>query len=229
MKAALRLEQVSKSYHSPNGEEVPILYIPEFHLPEGELLALSGESGMGKTTLLHVLAGIVRPDRGLVTVAGTEITRLGESALDAFRARHIGYVFQSFNLLQGFTALENVELAMRFAGRVDRARARDLLSRVGLGERMHFRPRELSWGQQQRVALARAMANRPRLVLADEPTGSLDAARGREAMQLLLDFCRGEGATLLLVTHDPAIAAMLPRIEHLHSINRAGRRGAPTP
>lgn len=225
MNSAIRIEQLSKSYSSPAGGTLQILDVPEFHVPQGDLVALTGESGQGKTTLLHVIAGIVRPDRGSVIVDGTEITGLSEGALDAFRARSIGYVFQTFNLLQGFSALENVEIAMRFAGRLDRGYARGLLRRVGLESRMDFKPRELSWGQQQRVAVARAMANRPKLVLADEPTGSLDAARGREAMELIMEFCREGGATLLLVTHDPAVAAMLPRVEHLGSINRAGRAG----
>ncbi len=223
MKAAIHLEQVSKSFTSPGGGDVPVLDVPEFHLAQGELVALTGESGQGKTTLLNVIAGIVRPDRGSIEVDGVDITRLGEGEMDAFRAQRIGYVFQTFNLLQGFSALENVELAMRFAGRVDRVLAKGMLSRVGLGDRVDFRPRELSWGQQQRVAIARAMVNKPRLVLADEPTGSLDQGRGREAMGLILELCREVGATLLLVTHDPAVAAMLPRTEHLHAINRAGR------
>jgi putative ABC transport system ATP-binding protein len=133
------------------------------------------------------------------------MTSLSESSRDRLRARHLGYVFQTFNLLQGYTALENVELAMRFGIGLDRARARDLLARVGLGDRLNYRPRELSTGQQQRVAVARALANRPSLVLADEPTGNLDPDNAAEVIELLHKACTEIHAALLVVSHDPLV------------------------
>src|SRR5687768_8642974 len=156
-------------------------------MPDGAIVALRGESGSGKTTFLNLVAGILQPDSGSVRIDGREMAALAEAARDRLRAETIGYVFQTFNLLQGYTALENVELGMAFGRGIDAGHARSLLERVGLAERLHYRPRQLSVGQQQRVALARALANRPRLVLADEPTGNLDPVRAKEAVDLLLE------------------------------------------
>ena len=221
----VRLENVRKSFAMPGGERVDVLDVPGFVLAGGEQAALEGSSGSGKSTLLHVISGIMRPDSGRVEVAGTDITKLPEDRRDRLRADTLGLVFQQFNLLPGFTALENVLVAMSFAsGRPDRLRAAGLLEAVGLGHRLHHKPAELSIGQQQRVAVARALANRPRAVLADEPTASIDAAHKQQVVDLLKDTCREEGVALLVVTHDPDVARQFPRRLTLEEFNRAGRQ-----
>lgn len=197
-------------------------------MAEGEQVALRGRSGSGKTTLLNIVAGLGLPDAGRVEVLGTELTRLSEAARDRFRAEHLGYVFQTFNLLQGYTALENVVLGMAFGPGRDRAAARTLLERLGLGDRIDYRPGQLSVGQQQRVAVARALANRPKLVLADEPTGNLDPAHAGEALALMRELCREAGAGLLLVSHDEAVLGAFERQVDLGEINRAGASRAAT-
>ena len=183
--ALLQIEDLKKSYVSPDGEKTPILFVPEFSMDAGSHVALHGASGSGKTTLLNLIAGVLKADEGKIVLAGHEISALTEAERDRVRARHVGYVFQTFNLLQGYTALENVVLGMMFGRGVDRARAEELLERVGLKDRRDYRPRQLSVGQQQRVAVARALANRPDLVLADEPTGNLDARRSQESLSLM--------------------------------------------
>jgi len=218
---ALLIQDLRKSFRSPDGEMTPIVDVPEFALAHGEQIALRGMSGSGKTTLLNMVAGILAPDAGRVVVAGREITALTESGRDRMRAETIGYVFQTFNLLQGFSALENVLLGMTFGKGADRPAATQLLERVGLGARLHHKPRQLSVGQQQRVAVARALANRPQLVLADEPTGNLDPRHAREALALIRDVCRENGAALLLVTHDSEALAQFERVDELAHINRA--------
>lgn len=223
----LQLRNVVKSYAAPDGATAPVLDVASFSLEAGEHVALRGASGSGKTTLLNVIAGIVVPDAGEVVVDGTDVARLSEPARDAHRARTTGYVFQAFNLLQGFTALENVALGMLFGGIADPARARGLLERVGLGDRMSYFPRQLSLGQQQRVAVARALANRPKLVLADEPTGSLDAASGAQALALIREVCREAGAALLLVSHDAEVLGAFEKRLELAAINRAPAGAAP--
>jgi ABC-type lipoprotein export system ATPase subunit len=171
--------------------------------------------------LLHLVAGILEADGGQIVVNGTDITRLSESARDRWRASTLGYVFQTFNLLQGYSALENVLLGMTFGVGADVGHATALLDRVGLAGRRHYRPAQLSVGQQQRVAVARALANRPRLVLADEPTGNLDPVHGAEALTLIRDVCREHQAALLLVSHDPAVLGAFERVEDLSALNRA--------
>ncbi|MCC6740270.1 MAG: ABC transporter ATP-binding protein [Planctomycetia bacterium] len=223
----LQLRNVVKSYAAPDGATAPVLDVASFSLEAGEHVALRGASGSGKTTLLNVIAGIVVPDAGEVVVDGTDVARLSEPARDAHRARTTGYVFQAFNLLQGFTALENVALGMLFGGIADPARARGLLERVGLGDRMSYFPRQLSLGQQQRVAVARALANRPKLVLADEPTGSLDAASGAQALALIREVCREAGAALLLVSHDAEVLGAFEKRLELAAINRAPAGATP--
>jgi putative ABC transport system ATP-binding protein len=218
------LRNVRKAFVAPGGEIVPVLDIDSFVLDEGEQCALEGHSGSGKSTLLNVISGIMRPDTGSVYVGGHDIARFGEAARDRVRADTLGLVFQQFNLLPGFTAVENVLLAMSFgSGRPDRRRAEDLLRAVGLAHRLTHRPGELSTGQQQRVAVARALANRPRAVLADEPTASVDAANQQQVIDLLRDTCRDEGAALLVVTHDTAVAGQFPRRLRLEDFNRAAR------
>ncbi|MEX0586299.1 MAG: ABC transporter ATP-binding protein [Pirellulales bacterium] len=217
----LELADVKKSFREPNGQILPILNVRSFQLAEREQMVLVGRSGSGKTTLLYVIGGISRPDSGQVRINGTEITRLSEAARDRFRARSVGYVYQTFNLLPGFTALENVLLGMSFTGqRPDRQRAANLLKRVGLGDRLAHRPAALSVGEQQRVAVARALANRPKLLLADEPTASVDAVNQRQMIDLIRETCQEEGVALLLVTHAPEIASQFSRVEELEKINQ---------
>lgn len=185
----------------------------EFRASSGSHMALWGPSGCGKSTMLNLLAGLLRPDEGTIAINGKEIQGLTEGERDLFRGDNIGFVFQTFNLLGPFTALQNVMLAMRFCDALPssqwKPRAVELLQRVGLGHRLHSKPATLSVGERQRVAIARALANNHKLVLADEPTGSLDPKTSKEVMDLLLDLCREEDVTLLLVTHDQTIAERL--------------------
>jgi putative ABC transport system ATP-binding protein len=222
----LEVRGLKKSFRAPDGAMAPVVDVPRLDLDPREQVALQGGSGTGKTTLLNLIAGILRADEGSIRIAGEEMTMLAESGRDRLRAREIGYVFQTFNLLQGFTALENVELAMAFGRGPDRARARTLLERVGLGAKLDHRPRQLSVGQQQRVAVARALANAPKLVLADEPTGNLDARSARECLALIREVCREAGATLLLVSHDAEVLSAFERRLQLSDINRATAEAA---
>jgi ABC-type lipoprotein export system ATPase subunit len=218
----LRLQGLKKSFHEPGGGRLPVLDIPEFHLAEAEQAVLLGRSGSGKSTLLHVIAGLSTPDSGQVVIDGVDITRLGEAGRDRLRAEKVGYIFQTFNLLPGFTALENVMLGMTFArGKRDEQRARDLLGRVGLGHRLRHRPGTLSVGEQQRVAVARALANRPRLLLADEPTASVDPKHQQTVIDLIRSACQDDGVALFLVTHAPEVAGQFVRVENLEHFNRA--------
>jgi len=218
----VELEQIRKSFAMPGGETVAVLDVDRFVLDEREQVALTGQSGSGKSTLLHVISGIMRPDAGRVRICGTEITRLGEAAADRHRADTLGLVFQQFNLLPGFTALENVLVAMSFgSGKPDRRRAADLLASVGLGHRLDHKPGELSIGQQQRVAVARALANRPRVVLADEPTASVDTAHQDQVIDLLTTTCAEHDVALLVVTHSPEVASRFPKRLRLEDFNRA--------
>ena len=218
----LLLKNLKKSYREPDGSPLPILDIKEFQLAAGEQAALAGRSGCGKTTLLHVIAGISMPDSGEVRIDGKDITQLPEAGRDRFRADKIGYVFQTFNLLSGFTALENVLLGMTFAqGKPDERRARELLDRVGLGARLGHRPTSLSVGEQQRVAVARALANRPKLLLADEPTANVDTKHQRQVIDLIRDTCQEENVALFLVTHAPEVAEQFERVEQLEEFNLA--------
>lgn len=217
----LAVTELQKSFLSPEGGRITILNVPEFLVAAGGQVALRGESGSGKTTLLHAIAGILAPERGRVTIDGAEMTGLSEPRRDRLRAEKLGYIFQTFNLLQGYTCLENVVLGMSFGPRgADRAHAREVLERVGLGQHLHHFPRQLSTGQQQRVAVARALANRPRLVLADEPTGNLDRKHARAALALIREVCREHGAALLLVSHDEDALAGFENVRDFHEINR---------
>jgi putative ABC transport system ATP-binding protein len=218
----LHLKDVTKSYRDPDGTPLAILDVAEFHVAPGEQMVLVGRSGSGKTTLLHIIAGISRPDSGSVRIDGIDLGLLSESECDQFRAQRIGYVFQTFNLLAGFSALENVLLGMRFASaRVDSQRAKKLIGRVGLSHRLHHKPAMLSVGEQQRVAVARALANRPKLLLADEPTANIDAAHQQQVLELLRETCREENVALILVTHTGDVAAQFDRVDHLEQFNRA--------
>jgi ABC-type lipoprotein export system ATPase subunit len=224
---ALHLAQLKKNYTGPDGSVVSVIDIQDLAIADGEQVALIGSSGSGKTTLLHMIAGIVAADSGQIEYqlngeGAIDIAKLPEADRDVFRGSHVGYIFQTHHLLGGFTALENVLLGMSFTGRKpDRAWARRLLDDVGLADRRDYKPEKLSVGQQQRVAVARALANRPKLVLADEPTGALDPATAQQVLELIRKLCVEVGASLLLVTHDLDIAHQLPRVLSLSEINRA--------
>ena len=198
---------------SSGGREVNVLTDLSLDVPAGQFLAIAGPSGSGKSTLLGLIAGLDQPTAGRIEVAGVEITGLDEDGLARFRRDRIGYVFQSFHLLPTLTAAENVSVPLELAGETDAApRAAALLAEVGLAERAHHYPVQLSGGEQQRVAVARAMARRPALLLADEPTGNLDSATGKQIIELLVGMNRRLGATLVLVTHDTALAAHADRV-----------------
>ncbi len=217
----LDVTDLKKSFAAPDGERTLIVDVPGFSLEAGEQVAVRGASGSGKTTFLNLIAGILQADSGTIVLDGNTMTTMSESGRDRVRSKTLGYVFQNFNLLQGYTALENVMLGMLFGTGVDATHARALLERVGLSHRMDYRPGQLSIGQQQRVAVARALANRPKLVLADEPTGNLDQRHAGEALALIREVCRENGAALLLVSHDPAILSAFDRSEDLGDLNRA--------
>ncbi len=217
----LLVENVKKAYREPSGERLPILDVPRLELAAGEQAVIRGRSGGGKTTLLNVIAGLATVDEGRIVVNDTDVTRLPEAVRDRFRARHIGFVFQTFNLLAGFTALENVLLGMTFTGqRHDAGRATELLNRVGLGQRLTHKPDALSVGEQQRVAVARALVNRPGLLLADEPTANIDPAHQQQVIDLLREVCRPENVAMLLVTHSSEVADQFDRVVNLEELNR---------
>ncbi len=216
----LELRNLKKSYAEPDGGELPILDVPHWKLGAGEEVVVVGASGCGKTTLLHIIAGILRPTSGHVLIDGWDTPLLSEAERDQFRARRIGYVFQTFNLLQGFSALENVLLGMTFAGGYhEKKRAKELLERVGLRHRMHHKPAQMSVGEQQRVSVARALANKPKLVLADEPTANVDVGNQQQVIDMLRGTCKEEGVALILVTHAPEVAQQFQRVDKLTEIN----------
>ena len=189
------------------GGTLSILDDINFSVPVGAALAITGSSGSGKSTLLGLLAGLDVPSTGTVVLSGNDLSALDEDWLARLRAEHVGFVFQSFQLLPHLTALENVMLPLELAGKPARAAAEAMLARVGLQDRLHHYPRTLSGGEQQRVSLARAFVVEPALLFADEPTGSLDAATGEKVIELMFNLHRESGTTLVLVTHDPALAA----------------------
>jgi putative ABC transport system ATP-binding protein len=210
-RAMLRCESLTQTYVS-GGHELTVLHDITFELPAGGFLALVGPSGSGKTTLLGLLAGLDRPRAGRVWLDGTELGALDEDQRARLRAEKVGFVFQSFHLLPSLTALENVQVPLELLGRPARESAREMLARVGLAERGHHYPAQLSGGEQQRVALARAFVHRPRVLFADEPTGSLDAENGRHVMELMSELNRELGTTLALATHDAVLAARAQRV-----------------
>jgi len=206
---------VGKQVSSPEGT-LAILADVSLAIGRGETVAVMGASGAGKSTLLALLAGLDEPTTGSVHLAGRDLTRLDEDGRAAVRARHVGFVFQSFHLVPSLTAVENVMLPLELAGRTDaRAAALEVLARVGLAARVGHYPRQLSGGEQQRVAIARAFVTRPDVLFADEPTGNLDAATGETIMDLLFGLNAETGTTLVLVTHDQALAARCGRIIRL--------------
>ena len=196
--------------------ELTILSGVSFEVGAGEAVAIVGVSGSGKSTLLGLLAGLDTPSAGSVRIDGHDLFALDEDGRAALRGRMVGFVFQSFQLLPAMTALENVMLPLELAGAADAAvPARTMLERVGLAERLHHYPKQLSGGEQQRVAIARAFVTRPKLLFADEPTGNLDAATGLQVIDLLFELNRESGTTLLLVTHDEAVTGRCDRVLHL--------------
>ncbi|MCA9137848.1 MAG: ABC transporter ATP-binding protein [Planctomycetales bacterium] len=217
----MQIKDLIKTFAQPGGGKLTVLDIAELTIRSGEQLALIGQSGGGKTTLLHLIAGLLTPDSGSVRVAGIDLTRLSEQGRDRCRAATVGYVFQTFNLMPAFSALENVQLGMAFGNRaVDTGRAHDLLAKVGLADRAHYRPKQLSVGQQQRVAIARALAGRPKLLLADEPTANVDPASTDVVLDLIIGSCRDENIALMMVTHSMDVTKRFERVERLDQINR---------
>jgi ABC-type lipoprotein export system ATPase subunit len=217
------------------GGNLNILDIPEFQLESAAQVVLKGRSGCGKSTFLNVIAGLHPAGSGEVMLDGTNLTRISEAERDSLRGRTIGFIFQDFHLLKGFSSLENVMLGSVFGGdpneetAATRKRAIKLLERVGLDHRLDHHPRMLSSGEQQRVALARALMNRPKLILADEPTGSLDEHTGSEVLKLLEELCRDQQIALILVTHDPLVMSRFENVTDFNTLNRANRETAPQP
>jgi ABC-type lipoprotein export system ATPase subunit len=228
VRPAVTLRGVAKSFPLGDGRTLQVLDVEHLALPAASCTVIKGRSGSGKTTLLNLIAGVSVPTAGTILVYDTEISALPEPRRDQFRAEHIGYVFQTFNLLAAFSALENVMLAMMFARTVPRRqhrqRAREILSRLGLGARLAHKPPQLSRGEQQRVAIARALANAPPLILADEPCASLDANTAREVLGTFLSVCREEEKTLLVVSHDDVVLSAGDRLLDMAEVNGAGGR-----
>ena len=212
MNTILRLQQVSKTYRSGN-RDLTVLDQVSFEVPAGSTMAIVGPSGSGKTTLLGLCAGLDRATSGSVHLHDTRLDGLSEDQLAAVRNQYVGFIFQNFQLLPTLTALENVMVPLELRGEKNiKPRALDLLDKVGLADRSHHYPTQLSGGEQQRVSLARAFSNRPQILFADEPTGNLDAETSEKVVHLLFDLNRDAGTTLVLVTHDLDLAAKTQRI-----------------
>jgi ABC-type lipoprotein export system ATPase subunit len=224
-RSVVTLREVKKSFPLGEGGQLEVVDVEHLALPAASCTILKGRSGSGKTTLLNLIAGVSIPTAGTIVVDDTEIFALSEARRDRFRAEHVGYVFQTFNLLAAFSALENVMLAMMFARTVPRRhhrpQARELLTRLGLGNRLDYKPAQLSRGEQQRVAIARALANNPPLILADEPCASLDAGTAQAVLAAFLGVCRDGGKTLLIVSHDDAVLGAGDRVLDITEVNRA--------
>ena len=218
MTTVVRATEITKEFRTGK-VVVHALRGVSLEIEAGEMVAIVGPSGSGKSTLLGLLGGLDTPTSGRVEVDSLDITDMNESQLADVRSAKIGFVFQTFNLIPTLTALENVALPAQFARSRSKVkptrRARELLTTVGLGDRLKHRPAELSGGEQQRVALARAMVNQPALILADEPTGNLDSATGEEVLRLLRRLCDESGQTVIVVTHDPRVAAYADRVAFL--------------
>ena len=201
----LDVKSLKKFFYSAADPMLPVVNVKSFTLDSNHQLAIYGKSGSGKSTFLNLIAGILRADSGSIKLENTDITTLSETDRDRTRAHNTGYVFQSFHLLQGCTALENVMVAMAVNGLANEKKAKELLLMVDMSERENYLPLQLSTGQQQRVCIARALANNPKLILADEPTGSLDPENAFRCIELLKTLCRENGSSLLVVSHDPNV------------------------
>ena len=215
--ALIRIDGLSKSYQR-GGQQIPVLLDIRLSVARGDFVALMGPSGSGKSTLLNLIAGIDQPSSGRILIGGVDIAGLDEGELADWRARHVGFIFQFYNLMPVLTALENVELPLLLSGlsaRERRAHAEAALAMVKLSDRLDHYPNELSGGQQQRVAIARALVSDPQLIVADEPTGDLDRVTGEEVLALLDRLNRELGKTIVMVTHDPKAAARARRLVHL--------------
>jgi putative ABC transport system ATP-binding protein len=215
--ALITVDRVSKAYHR-DSIEIPVLRNITIEVPEGEFLALMGPSGSGKTTLLNLIAGIDRPSAGAISIGGADIAAMTESELAAWRARHVGFIFQFYNLLPVLTAFENVELPLlltKLSKKERKEHVEAALKLVGLGDRMYHSPKQLSGGQEQRVAIARAIVTDPTLLVADEPTGDLDKVSAGEIMELLTRLNREFKKTIVMVTHDPRAAEHAHKVMHL--------------
>ncbi|QPC81264.1 ABC transporter ATP-binding protein [Phototrophicus methaneseepsis] len=215
----LRLDKLKHIYNNTSQTPRQILDIPEWELEPGQQVLLRGVSGSGKTSLFNIIAGLMQPTAGRIWFEGTDLYKLGEAQRDHFRAQHIGYVFQNHYLLPTLTTLENVIMPMMFAralpAQVRKERATVMLQQVGLQDHLDHRPARLSTGQRMRVAVARALVNQPALVLADEPTASLDSASAQSTMNLIQDVCQKANAILIVASHDPALFARFPQIVDL--------------
>ncbi len=226
MPTLIDLQNVTKTYKL-GGETLNALDNVSFHVESGEFVAITGPSGSGKSTLANIIGGLDRPSSGSVVVEGNDLSHVHDRQLSEYRNKHIGFVFQSFNLQGTQTALENVALPLVFArmkSKQRKARATECLQAVGLGDRLKHRPNQLSGGQRQRVAIARALAVKPSIIIADEPTGNLDSARGEEIMKLLHELNK-QGITLLIITHDPTISRQAGRIIQIHDGKLSERKG----
>ncbi len=222
---AIILQGVTKAFPLGNGRTLEVLNIPTLDLAEGSYTVLKGPSGSGKTTLLNLMSGITTPSSGMIQFDGTDLFAMPESHRDRFRAEHVGYIFQTFNLLAPFTALENVLLAMMFTSKLprreQRQRAAAMLATLGLGQRLTHRPHQLSRGEQQRVAIARALVNDPPVVLADEPCASLDPKTAHAVLSEFLAVCREQRKTLVVVSHEEQARHGADQILDMALINRA--------
>lgn len=216
----LKISNLRKKFRNADGEVTEVINIPDFSLQENYRLAISGKSGSGKSTFLNLVSGIISADEGEINFNEIKITSLSESKRDIFRSQNIGYIFQTFNLLQAFTSIENVMLGMMFAGKSDRKNAEVLLNKVGLGNKINHKPSELSVGEQQRVAIARAVANSPKLILADEPTANLDAKNGGIAIDLIKNICEEDKISLMLVSHEADIINRFENKINFEDINK---------
>ena len=210
----IKVENLRKVY-KVGGEKVVALDNISLHIEKGEFCCIVGTSGSGKSTLLNQLAGLEKPTKGKVKINGQLISKMTEKELATFRQNNIGFIFQSYNLLPTLTAMENVAFPLLFRGidkKTREKKAKKILKDMGLGERMNHKPGEMSGGQQQRVGIARAFVGRPKVIFADEPTGNLDSATTEQVMKMLLDISRENNITFVMVTHDPELAKMAPRI-----------------
>lgn len=223
MKSSTIIELDSLEIVFGSGKDaLKVLDIPHWRVEEGDQVAVFGPSGSGKSTFLNALAGLLSPSSGRLTVCGHSLERMAETQRDHFRAQYIGFIYQNFNLLAGFTALENVLVGMTFSPRKgDIKEAKRLLDEVGLSHRLGYHPSQMSSGEQQRVAVARALANRPKLLLADEPTASLHPVNKEDVLRLLLDVCEKHGCTLVVVTHEREVISLFKNTVTFLEFNRA--------